>query len=309
MHRFRFAVQLSRAASGHEWRALARKAEDLGYSTLLMPDHLDEQWSPFVALTVAAECTTALRVGTLVLGNDYRHPVLVAREAATLDLLSEGRFELGMGAGWMTSDYEQAGIVLDDPGMRVERLAESVVVVKGLLRSGTTSASGPHYRLAGASGYPAPSASHTPPIMIGGGSPRVLALAGREADIVGVNPRLTPGVIGPEAIASAVPEAYDRRLQWIRQAAGDRMEQIELQCLTFVVRVVPDGQRVIDELAPMFSMTPAEAAQTPVALVGTVEQIADTLEARRARWGFSYIVVHEAELDVFAPVVSRLTGK
>src|SRR5664279_5176536 len=135
---FRFGVQLSRAASGRAWRDLARAIEGLGYSSLFIPDHFEDQFGPLVALTVAVEATTALKVGSLVFGNDYRHPVVLAKEIATLDLMSEGRVEFGLGAGWMTSDYEQSGMVEESPGVRIGRMAESLAVMKSLWSEGST---------------------------------------------------------------------------------------------------------------------------------------------------------------------------
>jgi probable F420-dependent oxidoreductase len=308
MRPFRFGVQMSKAASPKEWRAAARKIEDLGYSTLFIPDHLDEQWGPLVALTCAAEATTTLRVGTLVLDNDYRHPVVLAKELATLDLLSEGRLEAGIGAGWMTSDYQASGITLDPPAVRVERLEEALQVMKAMWRDGTCTFFGKHYQVSSAQGFPLPHRRPGPLLVIGGGSPRVLRLAAREADIVGVNPRLTSGVIGPEAIASAVPEEYDRRIAWVREAAGGRIDDIELQALTFFVHIGEGARGKLEELSPVLGMSPEQAANAPVALVGTVEEIAETLEARKERWGFTYWVIHEAEVEAFAPVVSRLAG-
>ena len=228
-------MQLSRADSAPAWRAMARKVEDLGYSTVFIPDHFTDQWAPMVALTVAAEATTTLNVGTLVIGNDYRHPVVLAKEAATLDLVSEGRLELGIGAGWQATDYEQSGIVCDPPAVRVDRLEESIAVLKALWRGETPDFTGVHYQVAGAEGLPLASRPRGPKLMVGGGSKRVLSLAGREADIVGLNPRLAEGFIGPKSIASATPAHYDERLGWVRAAAGDRFEEIELQCLTFFV--------------------------------------------------------------------------
>jgi probable F420-dependent oxidoreductase len=306
---FRFGVQVSKAPSGRAWRDLARKVEDLGYSSLLMPDHLDEQWAPLVALTAAAEATSTLAVGTLVLGNDYRHPVVAAKELATLDLLSDGRLEAGIGAGWMTSDYEAAGIALDPPAVRVERLAEAVAVMKALWRDGSCEHVGRHYQVRGAKGYPLPHRRPGPLLVIGGGSRRVLSLAAREADIVGLNPSLKAGVIGPEAVASAAPDRYDERVRWVREAAGERLADIDLQCLTFFVRV---GHGAADAVAAMasaaFGMSPEQAAEVPLALAGTVPEMVDVLHARRARWGVNYVVVHEAELESFAPVVAQLTG-
>lgn len=307
MHPFRFGVQLSRAPSGAAWRSLVRKIEDLGFSSVLVPDHFDDQFAPMVALTAAAECTSSLRVGTLVLGNDYRHPLLVAKEAATLDLLSEGRLELGIGAGWMTSDYDQSGIALESPGVRVERLGEAVRVMKTLWGGGGDF-KGDHYVVTGASGSPAPHRRPHPLLTIGGGSPRVLALAGKEADIVGINPRLTEGFVGPETAASLTPDHYDERYQWLSDGAGDRLGDIEIQSLTFFVRVVADRDRVVAETAKLFGMDPALAAQVPLALIGSVEEIAQSLVERRNRWGMSYWVVHEQDIDAFAPVVAATAG-
>ncbi len=174
---FRFGVQLSHASSGAAWRTLARTVESLGYSTLFLPDHFGEQLAPLVALTVAAEATTDLRVGSLVFGNDYRHPLVLAREIATLDLLSEGRVEVGLGAGWMTTDYEQSGIPNDTPGVRVGRLAESLTIMKSLWSTGTCTFTGEHYTVAGATGAPLPYRRPHPPIIVGGGGRRVLGIA------------------------------------------------------------------------------------------------------------------------------------
>jgi probable F420-dependent oxidoreductase len=307
VHPFRFGVQLSRAETGSAWRSLVRKVEDLGFSSVLIPDHFGDQFAPMVALTSAAECTTTLRVGTLVLGNDYRHPLVLAKEAATLDLLSEGRVELGVGAGWMTSDYEQSGIALESPAVRVERLAEAVTVMKTLW-SGGGDFKGDHYTLTGAEGAPLPYRQPHPLLVIGGGSPKVLGVAGREADIVGINPRLTEGFVGPETAASLTPDHYDKRYQWLRQGAGDRFDDIEIQCLAFFVQVVADRARAIAETAKLFGMDPALAADVPLALIGSVEEIAESLTERRRRWGMSYWVVHEQDIDAFAPVVASTAG-
>jgi probable F420-dependent oxidoreductase len=299
---------VSNAGSGAAWRALARKAEDLGYSTLFMPDHLGEQWAPLIALTVAAEATTTLRVGTLVLDNDFRHPVLLAKEAATLDLLSEGRLELGLGAGWMRDDYDQSGIVFDPPATRVDRLREAIALMKELWANGRADHKGDHYTVAGAAGFPTPHRRPHPLLLVGGGSRTVLGLAAREADMVGVNPRLTEGFYGPQAIASAAPEYYDERVAWVRDAAGDRFDSIEVQSLTFVVQVVPNGAELIAQMASGFGLTPEQAAETPAALIGSVEELIETLERRRLRWAMNYWVVHEGDMDAFAPVVARLAG-
>jgi probable F420-dependent oxidoreductase len=275
---------------------------------LFIPDHFDDQFGPLVALTVAAEATTTLRVGSLVFGNDYRHPVVLAKEIATLDLVSEGRVEFGVGAGWMTTDYEQAGIEQDPPSVRIDRMAESLTVMKALWSTGTCTFAGKHYRIEGVAGEPRPHQSPHPAIVIGGGGPRVLGLAAREADIVGVNPSLAAGVVGPEVLATTTLAAYDQRLEWVRAAAGERFADLELQCLTFLVQIVPDREKAIRRLASALSVEEEHVAGTPIALIGTTEEIAATLRARRERFGFSYIVVHEAEMEAFAPVVAELTG-
>jgi len=308
MHPFRFGLQLSRAGTGADWRATARKTEDLGYSTLFIPDHFEDQFGPLVALTVAAEATTTLRVGSLVFGNDYRHPVVLAKEIATLDLCSEGRVEFGLGAGWMTTDYEQSGISCDPPGVRISRMAESLAVMKSLWSTGEATLEGEHYRVTGAVGTPTPLQRPHPPIIIGGGGQRVLGIAAREADIVGVNPSLAAGYIGPEVLETTSREYYDQRIGWIRQAAGARFDRLELQCLTFLVQIVPDRTEAIARLATLLSVPAEQVEGSPVALIGTTDQIAETLRERREAFGFSYIVVHEAEMEAFAPVVAALSG-
>ncbi len=192
MAAFRFALQASNAASPAAWRDLARKTEDMGYSTLYVPDHLDDQWAPMIAVTVAAEATTTLRVGTLVLDNDFRHPVVLAKEAATLDIVTGGRFEFGLGAGWMTTDYQQSGIPMDAPSVRVDRLAESLAIMRAMWRDGSATFAGDHYRVTEAAGTPVPTTPGGPPLVIGGGSRRVLTLAGEYADIVSIVPSLRP---------------------------------------------------------------------------------------------------------------------
>jgi probable F420-dependent oxidoreductase len=308
MAAFRFALQASGAASPAAWRELARKTEDLGYSTLYVPDHLDDQWAPMVACTVAAEATTTLRVGTLVLDNDFRHPVLVAKEAATLDVATGGRFEFGIGAGWLRTDYDQSGIPMDKPSVRVARLAESLEIIRALWRDGTATFEGEHYRVAEAKGTPRPVTPGGPPLVIGGGGRRILTLAGRYADIVSVVPALTAGYIGPEVAAEAVADKYVERVRWARDAAGDRADELELQCWTVAVQVVPNADEVLASLAPVFDLTVEQLRAAPLALIGTTSEITETLRKRRAELGFSYIVVHEAEMDALAPVIAELAG-
>ena len=306
---FRFGVQLSHAASGAEWRAKARHLEDLGYSTLFLPDHFTDQWAPLVALTAAACATTTLRVGSLVFDNDYRHPVELAREVATLEQVASGRVEFGIGAGWMRSDYEEIGIPYDRPGVRIDRMVEGLRIIKDLWSTGTSTRKGDHYRVDGARGVACPAGTPNPPIIIGGGSRRVLGIAAREADIVGINPALGEGFIGPRTAASTSAAHFRERVGWVREAAGDRFGQLELQLLTVVVQVVDNREEFFASAAPLVDMSAEEAAEVPVALVGTVGQICETLERRRQEYGFSYWVVHEPEIDSFAPVVAALAGR
>jgi len=308
MAAFRFALQASKAASPAAWRDLARKAEDLGYSTLYVPDHLDDQWAPMVAATVAAEATETLRVGTLVLDNDFRHPLLVAKEAATLDLVTNGRFEFGMGAGWMRTDYEQSGIPMDPPAVRVARLAESLAIMRALWQDGSATFDGEHYTVTNAVSTPEPVTPGGPPLVIGGGGRRILTVAGQYAQIVSIVPSLRAGYIGPEVAAEAVVDKYTERIRWVREAAGDRAGDIEFQCWTATVQVVTNAEETLAALAPVFDLTPDQLRAAPVALIGSPGEIAETLHKRREELGFSYIVVHEAEMDALAPVIAELAG-
>ncbi len=308
MAAFRFTLQASQAASPAAWRDLARKAEDLGYSTLYVPDHLDDQWAPMVALTVAAEATTTLRVGTLVLDNDFRHPVVLAKEAATLDVVSGGRFELGVGAGWMTTDYDQSGIAMEKPSVRVARLAESLEIMRAMWQSGRATFDGVHYHVTEAIGFPAPVSPGGPPLVIGGGSKRILMLAGQHAQTVSIVPSLAAGYVGPEVAAESVVEKYSDRVRWAKEAAGERAGDLEFQCWTATVQVVPNADEVLESLAPLFSLTPDQLRAAPVALIGTVGEITETLRKRREELGFTNIVVHEAEMDALAPVIAELAG-
>ena len=306
MRPFRFGIQLRNAPDAKAWREAALKAEALGYSTLFLPDHFGDAWSPTVPLTVAAEVTTTLNVGALVYDNDYRHPLVLARDMAALDVLSEGRVEFGIGAGWMASDYEQSGIPLDSPGMRIERMAEALAVFRQLWSQESATFHGRHYDIEGAMCRPMPFTKGGPPIIIGGGGKKVLGIAARQASIIGVNPELTSGVAGVEAAKTAVADRYDERIGWIRDAAGDRFDDIELQILCQFEQVTDDRLGFAASIAPMFGLTPEGALDMPIALVGTIDQMADDLIARRERFGFSYIVVHE--LDALAPLVARLAG-
>jgi probable F420-dependent oxidoreductase len=308
--RFRFGVMAPRAESATQYRDAARHWEDVGYSTLFVPDHfVDHPLAPIPAMAMVAEATTNLRVGSLVLGNDYKHPVVLAREAATLDLLSDGRLELGIGAGWMTADYEQGGLPLDPAGIRVDRLAESVAVLKGLFGDDPFTYDGEHYQIHGLDGSPKPVQRPGPPILIGGGAMRVLSLAAREADIVGINANLRRGEAQhPDAAQSLSGAATDQKLAWVREAAGPRFDDLEIQQYAGFVLFTDDRASLAEAMAPAFGVSPAMALETPIAIVGTAEQMIDDLLARRERWQMSYIVVDDNVAEQFAPIVEQLAG-
>ncbi|HCB34004.1 MAG TPA: LLM class F420-dependent oxidoreductase [Acidimicrobiaceae bacterium] len=296
------------AANRSDFLETVRRIEGHGYSTVFCPDHLNEQFAPTVAITVAAEATTTLKVGAFVYCVDYRHPMVLAKEFATLDLLTEGRAEFGMGAGWMRSDYDASGIAYDRPGVRIARLAEAVQIVRGLWSGRPFDFDGEHYSITGAVGSPTPHTPGGPPVIIGGGGKVVLSVAARHADIVGFNPSLHEGVVGQGAARSAVASEFAKRRQWVADAAGDRFDQIELQLNTFMAVVTDDRDSLFEQLASGFGLTPAEAAESPIVLAGTTAQICEQLQHHREVYGTSYIVVHEPEVDAFAPVVAQLAG-
>ena len=213
---FRFGVQAAVAPTMSAWRDQARMAEGLGYSTLYVSDHLDAQFGPLVAMTVAAEATSTLHVGSVVLNNDLRHPVVLAKEIATLGLAAEGRVEVGLGAGWLRSDYEQAGIEFDEPAVRVDRLAESLAVMKRLWSEGEATFAGRYYTVRDARCDPRPASP--PRVMVGGGSRRILTVAAEQADTVGVNTSLASGEKGGDLASQATFDHYDRCLTWVREA-------------------------------------------------------------------------------------------
>lgn len=306
--RFRFGVQTHNATTGEEWAQTARRAEDLGYSTLFMPDHFGDQLAPVPALMAAAVATTTLRVGSLVLDNDYKHPLVLAKELATIDRLSGGRLEVGLGAGWMATDYEESGIPHDPASVRVDRFEEGLAVVKGLFGPDPLTFEGEHYRITGHQGLPKPIQQPGPPILIGGGKRRMLTIAGREADIVGVNPTMPNGAVDADAARSGTAAETDRKLEWVKEGAGDRYADLEINLLNFGCFVTDDRDALAEQFSPMFGIAPDELLEFPHALVGTVDQIIGSLQERRERWDASYIVVQHDAIDAMAPVVAALAG-
>lgn len=306
---FRFGVQASTAPGRAAWTDLAKRVEANGYSVLTMPDHFNDQLAPVPALMAAADSTTSLRIGALVWDNDYKHPVVLAKELATMDVLSDGRLEIGLGAGWMISDYEQAGMSYDPAGVRIDRFVEALRVIKGAMADGPFSFAGSHYTITDLDGTPKPVQAPCPPILIGGGGKRVLSIAAREADIIGINGTMHAGVAGPDAIDTMTAEAVDDKVAIVRGAAGVRMADIEMNVRVFMVKVTDDRTGTVSFLAKALSVEQSMIEETPFALVGPPSKLAEDLLQRRERWGFSYIIVGADDIESFAPVVAQLVGR
>ena len=306
---FRFGFSLDGLDGPAEIATRARRAEDMGYSSVVMTDHFDDRHGPLVAMTAVALATTTLKVGTLLLANDYRHPAVLAKELASLDVVSGGRLEIGIGAGWMASDYEQAGLGFDRPGVRIERLDEAVTVLEGCFGEGPFDFEGDHYKISGLESWPKPVQKPRPPLLMAGGGPRMLALAARRADIVGVNPSLHSGAIDEHAGPTATAEATDHKLAVMREAAGDRFDSIELQTRVHLALITDDRHALASAAAPAFGITAEQALASPHALVGTVDECVATVEGWRERWGVSYISFMGSSAEAMAPVVERLAGR
>jgi probable F420-dependent oxidoreductase len=274
-----------------------------------MPDHFDDQLAPVPALMTAANVTTTLRIGALVWDNDYKHPAVLAKELATMDVLSDGRLELGIGAGWMISDYEQMGIPYDAAKVRIDRFVEGLKVIKGAMAEGAFSFSGDHYTITDYNGTPKPVQAPCPPILIGGGGKRVLSIAAREADIVGINATMSAGVVGLHTFSTMTAEVVDEKVAIVREAAGARFNDIELNVRAFLVNITDDAKQAASGIASMLGVEQQMVEESPFALVGPTSKLIEDLLERRERWGFSYVIVGADDVDSFAPVVAALNGK
>lgn len=309
---FRFGVGPGglRFNGAREWTNLARQVEDLGYSTLSVGDHLSGDYGPISAMTAAACATTRLRIGALTFCNDYRHPLVLAQEVATVDAISCGRVEFGLGAGWMEADYEQSGLAMDPAGVRIKRLAEAVTILKEVWDDGTTPTSytGDYYRVRDHQGKPTPVQRPRPPLIIGGSGPRILALAAKEADIAGLNVSLRGGTLEAAGGHSATKAATIQKLRVLRETQGTNWPDVELQVYVHVTAI--DGNRAasIERAAHSLRLSPDEASESPHVLVGSTGEVCDLLVARREELGISYISVSADAVLQMAPVVSKLTG-
>jgi probable F420-dependent oxidoreductase len=312
---FRFGVFGEHARSREALLRTARRAEDAGYSTFLIRDHFIEepfghQLAPLAALTAVAAATTRLRVGSLVLSNDYRHPVMLAKEIATLDVLSNGRVELGLGAGFSKAEYDGAGIPFDPPGVRVDRLEEAIRVLKGLFGAGPLTFAGEHYRVTNLDGFPKPVQRPRPPLLIGAAGKRMLSIAAREADIIGFQTVSTAhGTMADDPSGRLAP-AVAQRVEHVRQVAGGRLREIELSMVATVVFTEPRRQAA-EQLVRDRGWKDISAEQVlemPSIFIGSLDHIVDEMRARRERYGFSYYVVLDHAMDAVAPLVERLAG-
>jgi probable F420-dependent oxidoreductase len=311
---FRFLVG---ARGFHDRRALieaARAAEAVGYSDLTIHDHLTPQLAPIPVLTAVAMATERLRLCPLVLNNDLRHPAVLAQDLATIDVLSDGRLVVGIGAGWNEPEYRSIGIQFDPPGVRIDRMLEAVAVLRGLFADEPFSFEGRHYTITNLDGHPKPVQRPHPPFLIGGTRERVLRIAAREADIVGIDLRQDR-----ESLPDAFPERMDVRIRWIREAAGDRFERLDLSVLRLLgeIAITKTPLRVASEVARRhergtgLTIDPRDILESPYSLIGSVPELVAKLQRNRERWGINSILVgwlDEPGLGAFAPVVEQLAG-
>ncbi|SUA74980.1 F420-dependent glucose-6-phosphate dehydrogenase [Nocardia otitidiscaviarum] len=295
---------------------LAQRAEDFGYDAFAVPDALGPQVGPIAALGALAVATDRIRLGTSMLANGFRHPVVLAKEAATLDVLSRGRLELGVGAGWLADDFDAAGIDFDAPAVRLERLDETLTILDVLLRGQECHFEGKHYRVRGIKGAPRPRQGPRPPLATGGGGPRLLRLAARHADIISVVPPTTPA--GRMLLSGITLDRTVERVRIIREAAGPRFPEIELNWAITAVIVTDDRERAaamaldaIDKgLHPNLDvdvrLSVEQILESPYVAIGTHEQIADHIRRVRQLTSMSYVGVFPTQMEAFAPVIPLL---
>ena len=300
---FRFGVVFTSHADARQWRALARKVEASGFSTLLVADHYINPMACGPLLMAAAASTTTLRVGSYVYNNDFRPPALLAKEAATIDVLSDGRLELGIGAGWARAEYVAAGIRFDEPKVRADRFEEAVPLIRALLAGEAVEHRGEHYRLRGLPGAPV-TVQQPVPLLLGCGGPRMTRFAARTADIVAFVPQSLPeGGLDPRAYTRA---ALVERIDRLESALADGAREVEPERSILLFGVAATPADVTGDLA---ALTEEELDESPYALVGDTTAMIDALEERRERWGLSYPVCFGGDLDRFLPVVDALAGR
>jgi probable F420-dependent oxidoreductase len=317
---FRFGLQTFNADSGKAWADKARKAEALGYSAFHLADHLlgpgpalvrtnhpEQNVAAIPAMAYAAAVTDTIKIGCRVFCVDYHNPFVLTKSAFTIDMLSDGRLEFGLGAGWLKDEYAALAIPYDSPGTRIDRLADVIQGVKAFRAGGQFAIKNRTIDWQEFEGVPRPVGKV--PIMVGGGSPKVLRLGGREADIVSLNFNNRAGVIGPDGVMTSSKEETERKLGWIREGAGARFDQIEIEIGAYFTFVTDNPEPMLQGMAQSFGVPPDAMREHPHALFGSVDTVCEELERRREMHGISYFTVGETAIDAFAPVVARLTGK
>jgi probable F420-dependent oxidoreductase len=313
MRPFRFLAEAGSIADGKALAADARRAEAMGIDVLVIPDHLIDQLAPIPYMATVAAATERLRIGTFVLNNDLRHPAVLAQDLASLDVLSGGRLEIGIGAGWNEPEYQAIGLPFEPVGVRVSRLTEAIAVLKGAFAPGPFSFAGEHYTIADYDAQPKPVQQPNPPIFIGGGGRRTLTLAGREADIVGLAPRVLPGITRSDPRSLTIAAA-EEKIGWVREAAGDRFDQLEFNTYpsTSEIIVTDDALgKARDLAARLLDRTGIEIGErelldSPHIFIGSIDGLVDKVRMLRERLGISSIMV--GGIDELAPVVERLKG-
>lgn len=304
---FRFGVQSRSMGPRDAWLESVRRIEALGYSSVSWADHFVGGLDPIASLAAAAVATERLRLTSFVLDNDFRHPAVLAMAAGTIDILSGGRLDLGIGAGWMKPEYTQSGIPFDPPGVRIARLEETLQVLTQLFTGQPVTYSGEYYQVQELALPPVPVQQPHPPFVIGGGSRKILNLAGKYADIVGITNRALPD--GAKDLEDLTAEAMERKVGWIREGAGDRFAQIELNMICGRVIITDDREAAAAEMTTQLPLSVEQILDAPAILIGSTDQIISTLQERRERFGVSNIVIIEPMMEAFAPVVAALSGR
>lgn len=320
-HPFRFGVQSYFAEDAADWRDQVLSAEDMGYSTFAVADHyigpgpaLKRAAHPIQniaavpAMAAAAAITKTITIGCKVFCVDYHHPVVLAKELATIDVLSEGRLEVGLGAGWVAAEYEAMGITLDRPGVRIERLEAVADLVRRFLAGESLDIQNEHVTAFDFDALPVSPQPGGPKLMIGGGAPRILGMAGRIADIVSINLNNKAGTLAGPGIVDATAQATLEKVGWIRDGAGDRFDDIELEIPAYFSKVTDNAEETLQSMASMMGMEPEAVRLHPHALIGSVDHIVESIQDLREKYGISYISVGGPNARDFAPVVERLAG-
>ena len=308
---FRFAAAIPNPERGDHFLEAVRRAESQGYTDFAIFDHFSASFAPIAGLTAAAMAAPSMRVSCTVFDNDFRHPAVLAKEMATLDQLTGGRVDVGIGAGWLKSDYDQTGIPYDRPGVRINRMEEAIAIMRGLWDGGPVDFRGEHYSISGMEGHPKP-VQRPLPIFIGGGGKRMLTIAAREAHIIGVHVRLGP--TGGEETSTDPGARLAEKIQWIKDAAGDRFAEIELAIQLFAVAIVDseaERQTEAERIAAasgIMLLTPDLVLDSPYHLIGSEDEISQALQNLRENFGITHFTVFR-NLDRFVPILARLSGQ